>query len=258
MAAHTSEFALVPRVVWQGHQPREVKVYCALASYVDWETGVCWPSRSTIAGAIGVSVSTVDRALKLLVVSGVIEIDKRITKVGDHDSNLYRLPFAINSTFGGGRSSAATVAAELTGERLPLNHKKTLPTVVSSSEPVLFDYGTAVKAIVECPRDFYYEAACAALDLPHDNSDNRALGTIASKARKGGYQPGEILRRAALHLATFDFPLTPGSMVKRWDQLGSRVTTATRSQRQRFADEMDRMRRRQEIVEGTMLLGDES
>ena len=246
MAAHTSEFSLVPRVVWQGQQPREVKVYCALASYVDWETGVCWPSRSTIAGALGVSVSTVDRALKLLVVSGVIEIDKRITNVGDHDSNLYRLPFAINSTFGGGRSSAATVAAELTGERLPLNDTKTLPTVVSSStKPEIVDDDDGY-------RDFFYEAACAALDLPHENSDAGAVGTIAGKARKGKHEPDEILRRAALHLATFDWPLTPGSLVKRWDQLGSKVTTATRSQRHQVADEMDRMRRRQQIIEGVL------
>lgn len=103
-----SEFSIVPRVVWQGQQPREIKIYCALASYVDWETGVCWPSRTTIAELLGVSVSTVDRALTRLAASGVIKIEKRTTKVGDRDSNLYRLPFAINTTFGGSRSSAAT------------------------------------------------------------------------------------------------------------------------------------------------------
>jgi len=107
--SEVSHFSIVPRVVWQECQPRDIKVYCALASYVNWETGVCWPSRSTIAETLGISVSTVDRALKALESAGVIEIDKRKTEQGDHDSNLYRLPFAINSRFAeGGRRSEAT------------------------------------------------------------------------------------------------------------------------------------------------------
>ena len=102
-----SKFVIVPRIVWQGLQPREIKVYCALASYADWDTGVCWPSRARLADDLGVSVSTVDRALSRLVKAGVIEIDKRKTDRGDHDSNLYRLPFAINAPVGG-RKTAGT------------------------------------------------------------------------------------------------------------------------------------------------------
>lgn len=91
-----AQFSIVPRFVWQGCQPSEVAVYCALASRVDWETGVCWPSRTTIAKDASVSLSTVKRALRKLVEVGAIEIERRTSEEGDHASNLYRLPFAIN------------------------------------------------------------------------------------------------------------------------------------------------------------------
>lgn len=92
----SSQFSIVPRFVWQGCQPTEVVVYCALAGRVNWETGVCWPSKSTIAKEAGISVSTVGRALKRLEAVGAIQIDRRKTDRGDFTSNLYRLPFAIN------------------------------------------------------------------------------------------------------------------------------------------------------------------
>ena len=265
----SSQFSIVPRYVWQGCQPVEVKVYCALASYADWETGVCWPSQQTIAEASGVSLSTVKRAIHTLVAVGAVEVTSRDHNTGKAALNVYQLPYAINrpstqvqSTRDPNRGVVqSTHDPSVWSTHDPLTRvieqQKTLPTVVSS-ELVLFDDGSAVeKSKKKRPRDLFYEAACAALDLPHVNSDERPLGIIASRARKGHHQPDEILRRAALHLATFDFPFTPGSFVKRWDQLGSKVTTATHSQRKRFAAEMDRMRRRQEIVEGTTLLGDE-
>ena len=97
-----SKFSIVPRVVWQGCQPNEVRVYAALASYADWDTGVCWPSHSTLAEALNVSEATVRRALRGLLQKGVIDVTHRFDG-GEQTTNLYRLPFAINqlSTTGG-------------------------------------------------------------------------------------------------------------------------------------------------------------
>ena len=115
--------------------------------------------------------------------------------------------------------------------------REILPTVVSPTA-----------AVESNGRDPYFEAAAAALDLPWDTSDSKALGSIAAKARKGGHPPDEILNRAALHVATFNFPITPWSLNKRWDQLGSKVITATPAERKRVQTELERMRRREQIA----------
>lgn len=94
----------------------------------------------------------------------------------------------------------------------------------------------------------WYNAAAAALDLPLRGDHEGLLGSIAAKARGEGHPPEEILRRAALHLATFNFPMTPGSLNKRWVELGSRVVTATPAERKKIQGEIDQMRQREKIL----------
>lgn len=100
-------------------------------------------------------------------------------------------------------------------------------------------------------RNPYYDAAMRALDMPQSGSHEGTLGSIAAKAKNGGHDPDEILRRAALHLATFNWALTPGSLNKRWDELGSKVVTATEGERKQISRQMDRMRRRELITGGS-------
>lgn len=89
-------FSIVPRWVWTGHRPREIQIYAALAGYVDWKTGVCWPSRQTIATELDCSLDTVDRAMKALEASGAVQVRRRKKEAGHNDTNVYQLPFAIN------------------------------------------------------------------------------------------------------------------------------------------------------------------
>ena len=96
----------------------------------------------------------------------------------------------------------------------------------------------------------WYDAAAIALDVPPNGSDQTLLGMIAAKAQSQGHPPEEILRRVAAHLAVFNFACTPGSVHKRWDQLGSRVTTATTAERARIGAEMGRIRARKEFLAG--------
>lgn len=54
-----------------------LRVLLALASFADNETGVCWPSRKTIAEKARLSVESVKRGLKELIGRGLIEVKKR-------------------------------------------------------------------------------------------------------------------------------------------------------------------------------------
>lgn len=73
--------------------------------------------------------------------------------------------------------------------------------------------------------------------------------SIVNRAREK--PPGEITRRAEVHAASFNFALTPGSLKKRWTELGGKVAELNvlplkerqeklrRAQRRRWAAEMD-------------------
>jgi DNA-binding transcriptional MocR family regulator len=120
-------FAIIPRHLL-AMQPVEVKVYMALALYVNWDTGECWPSRQTLAHDAGVSLSTVKRAIKALVAYGAIQSHPRRDPAGDSTSNLYVMPFVINQrasrggvtggpTSGHGRTHGGVTRGPLTTTR---------------------------------------------------------------------------------------------------------------------------------------------
>ncbi len=244
--------------VWDSDlAPNHRLVLLAYADAAEHDGTKAFPGEERLAAMTGYSTPTIRRVTAELLKLGVLI---QVKKGHPGQRAEYHVPPPKAShpdTLSDGESLSSEHGKPIASDTPPVldpSYEKTLPTVVSSeTTPMLWDLDgesrrePVVRTDANRPRDFYYEAACVALDLPHENSDGRPLGIVASKARKGGHQPDEILRRAALHLATFDFPFTPGSFVKRWDQLGSKVTTATKRQRQRFADELDRMRRRQEI-----------
>ncbi len=252
-------FAQVPRsVIYHADLTgNDIRVYATLSDRAG-RKGTAWPSVRRIAVDLGMSPTTVQVCLDRLETAKVIEVERDAGSVNHYHLPSGGVPESDTPVYQELVRGVPESDTELEQRTRPIEPEKTLPTVVSSEMVLFSDDPVDAEKRGEVYRDFYYEAACAALDLPHKNSDERPLGIIASKARKGHHQPDEILRRAALHLATFDFPFTPGSFVKRWDQLGSKVTTATKGQRKRFAAEVDRMRRRQQIVEGDMLVVDES
>jgi pyocin large subunit-like protein len=53
--------------------------------------GVCWPRVSLIAGRVGASKRTIQRAIQLLVRRGLITVEQRYRDDGSCSSNLYRL-----------------------------------------------------------------------------------------------------------------------------------------------------------------------
>ena len=70
------------------HRARAVYMY--LKDHADSE-GRCWPGIRTIAAELGLSRSTVKRALSDLVRLGKVEKQPRYRENGGQTSNLYRL-----------------------------------------------------------------------------------------------------------------------------------------------------------------------
>ena len=55
------------------------------------DQGICWPSITTLAGKVGVTPRTVQRAIQLIVHRDLITVEQRYRSDGSCSSNLYRL-----------------------------------------------------------------------------------------------------------------------------------------------------------------------
>lgn len=83
---------MVPLWVITGASASGVKLYALLAAkWADRETASCFPSKQTIASSLGVSESTVERAIKELVEIGALKVESRRRPDGSPTSNLYTL-----------------------------------------------------------------------------------------------------------------------------------------------------------------------
>lgn len=117
-----------------------VRTWAILRSYADNETGEAWPSRSTIARRCGVSVDSIDRAIKELVKAGTLSVTRRKGKNGEPMTNLFRLVIHTEAApkRRGSRKGTATrgrTDAELTRPIGTITHLTDRPT-----DPVSGDY----------------------------------------------------------------------------------------------------------------------
>lgn len=69
---------------------RAIAVYMYLHDRADKE-GKCWPAIPTIARDLGMSRSTIKRALNDLIKAGYLKKELRYRENGGHTSNLYTL-----------------------------------------------------------------------------------------------------------------------------------------------------------------------
>lgn len=77
--------------IYRSDQPyRNIAVYQYLRERAG-KRGYCWPSVATIAEDIGMSKSTVKRALMDLKKKGFIQIENRYRENGGKTSNLYHI-----------------------------------------------------------------------------------------------------------------------------------------------------------------------
>ena len=81
-------FSIVPEwVLDRGLSSTALKLYIVLARFADWDTGIAFPARDTLAERMGCTEKTVDRVVKELVDAGCIDKHSR----GRYQSAQYRV-----------------------------------------------------------------------------------------------------------------------------------------------------------------------
>lgn len=83
-----SDFNFIYAKEHLSHREKAVYIYLRDRANV---SGVCWPGIKTIAGELGLSTRTVQRALDDLEAAGLIVKKQRRRSNGSLTSNLYRL-----------------------------------------------------------------------------------------------------------------------------------------------------------------------
>lgn len=88
VSSQMGPFSIVPEwVLDRGLSPTALKLYIVMARFADWQTGMAFPSRETLADRMGCSLKTVDRAVQEVV---ALECVKKISR-GRYASALYKV-----------------------------------------------------------------------------------------------------------------------------------------------------------------------
>jgi hypothetical protein len=88
VSSQMGPFSIVPEWVLDRElSPTALKLYIVMARFADWQTGMAFPSRETLADRMGCSLKTVDRAVIEVVKA---ECVKKISR-GRYASALYRV-----------------------------------------------------------------------------------------------------------------------------------------------------------------------
>lgn len=89
---HKEPFAQVPEwIVYSSASDKAVRVYAALDRHENDGTGRAFPGRAALAGKLGCSVRTIDRAVEELVDIGAVVVENHYRKDGSQSSNSYWL-----------------------------------------------------------------------------------------------------------------------------------------------------------------------
>lgn len=135
----TGRFALVPEwVLTLPISDKALRLYALLSvRWADRDTGECWPSRRTIADALGCSVDTVTRATAELEAVEAITVHRRRDEDGTNRPNVYvihRIP-ATSGCKSAARGSGKS-AARGSGKSAPTSPQKSVPNQNQELEPV--------------------------------------------------------------------------------------------------------------------------
>ncbi|MEG2634138.1 MAG: helix-turn-helix domain-containing protein [Oscillospiraceae bacterium] len=88
----SANFFMVSNSIFEfGFTPHTFAVYCCLLRHMSMKTRTCYPSRAEIAKLCRTSLKTVDKAIKLLCDSGLVQKQARYGLERGRDSNLYTL-----------------------------------------------------------------------------------------------------------------------------------------------------------------------
>lgn len=118
-------FSIVPEwVIYAQVSSHAVRLYAVLARYAN-ESRQCSPGRKRLADHMGVSVSTMDRALDELVQLGAVTVTRQKDQAGDWASNLYVLG-VVSPVTTPLVTGDQTVVAPVTTKREPVEREQEL------------------------------------------------------------------------------------------------------------------------------------
>lgn len=123
-------FSIVPEwVLNKPLSPTSLRLYCVLARFADWDTGIAFPSRDTLAQRMSCSCKTIDRAISELVAMGcIIKISR-----GRYQSALYKV-LQVNPE----GTDLSELETDLSGEWTDLSEredKNDTITITNEQEP---------------------------------------------------------------------------------------------------------------------------
>lgn len=212
-------FALVPEWLLDADvSAQAIRLYAVLSRYADRD-GNAYPSRKLLAERLKVrSKDTVDRALKELVDAHALTIRGRVDEAGDQTSNHYIVhrtaPEGVaarigpphpteaatgpHESGGGGRTDAATVAAQIVHEREPLELELppkpphsggAEPTSTTTTPPRCARHTTPAANCRGCGTTNRQIAARLAAEKAERRREADRAATEAERARKAAAKP---------------------------------------------------------------------
>lgn len=223
-------YAIVPAWVLAEVDPTALAVYVALALKADRGNHECWPSVNTLAAELGMSYTTVYRALGRLRDAGAVDWSQRITEHGGQTSNLY-----VVHVHQRGEGDAPAIDPPARTRQTPLGRQR--PTKNQNQvepEPLNQRAATVVSethdeppvAVAAAPapkprkRDDLFDAVMEACGLDYADVPKTAMSGYAKRVhelRDVGATPEEVHLRARVYRKLYPgAALTPHALAMQW------------------------------------------
>ncbi len=129
LTRHLGEFALVPQWLSAVATGNAVRLWCILWVYSGNGTHTAWPSQETLSAELGLSVSTIKRALQELQDLEVLQYETRLGT-----SNLYTLKWRIGTD----QQVTSELQTQVTSDlppRSPVSYEERLSEIDNQNAP---------------------------------------------------------------------------------------------------------------------------
>lgn len=250
-SASCGQFGRVP--LWLVRHPqvkaRALQVYALLAAkHADRDTGTCYPSRRTLALALGVARSTIDIALAQLKAAGAIRVQHRRDAAGDWTTNLYSV-LAEEPSAGVPKNRDTGVPENKPQNQNPLNQIQSRessalsappPSAAEKSGGVVPSKARHIRPLEPATVGQLRKAIWDVLERPDapDNAPDLAYDVRALLKARGSTSPEDSIRRQIEAVyAQCQRSLTPSGAVRRrervpanrWRPIAAATTDSYRS-----------------------------
>lgn len=215
------QFGMVPK--WILIHPEldgwSVRLYGLLAVIASFETGEASKSQAELAEALGVSIRTLQRCQAQLEAAGAVEVIENHHPQYGRGWNTYRLSWSPPYDADGVSPDVADGVGEASPMAEPI-HTPALQTRDSSDIANRHDRRSALWDALE--HVFGYRPT----------GDEAALwGRLVSRVEEREGTPDEIGRRALVWQYHYSVPLTPATLLHKWDWLGGKTANMSDDKR---------------------------